>query len=148
MDKKVRQRRNQKEVALSEQTLIVLKPDSVERNLIGEILSRFEKSNFKIIKLQKMNYTKEMAEEFYSAHKEKPFFGDLVSYITSGSVVAAVLEGENVVAKTREINGETDPKKAEKGSIRGDFGIDITSNTIHASDSPQSFEKEVKVVFP
>ncbi|MFB3113564.1 MAG: nucleoside-diphosphate kinase [Nitrosopumilaceae archaeon] len=133
---------------MSEQTLIVLKPDSVERNLIGEILSRFEKSNFKIIKLQKMNYTKEMAEEFYSAHKEKPFFGDLVSYITSGSVVAAVLEGENVVAKTREINGETDPKKAEKGSIRGDFGIDITSNTIHASDSPQSFEKEVKVVFP
>ena len=95
-----------------------------------------------------MNYTKEMAEEFYSAHKEKPFFGELVSYITSGPVVAAVLEGENVVAKTREINGETDPKKAEKGSIRGDFGIDITSNTIHASDSPQSFEKEVKVVFP
>jgi len=133
---------------LSEQTLIVLKPDSVERNLIGEILSRFEKSNFKIIKLQKMNYTKEMAEEFYSDHKEKPFFGELVSYITSGPVVAAVLEGENVVTKTREINGETDPKKAEKGSIRGDFGIDITSNTIHASDSPQSFEKEVKVVFP
>jgi len=132
---------------LPEQTLIVLKPDSVERNLIGEILSRFEKSNFKIIKLQKMNYTKEMAEEFYSDHKEKPFFGELVSYITSGPVVAAVLEGENVVAKTREINGETDPKKAEKGSIRGDFGIDITSNTIHASDSPQSFEKEVKVVF-
>ena len=133
---------------MSEQTLIVLKPDSVERNLIGEILARFEKSNFKIIKLQKMNYTKEMAEEFYSAHKEKPFFGELVSYITSGPVVVAVLEGENVVAKTREINGETDPKKAEKGSIRGDFGIDITSNTIHASDSPQSFEKEVKVVFP
>ena len=133
---------------MSEQTLIVLKPDSVERNLIGEILSRFEKSNFKIVKLQKMSYTKEMAEEFYSAHKEKPFFDELTSYITSGSVVAAVLEGENVIAKTREINGATDPKKAEKGSIRGDFGIDITSNTIHASDSPQSFEKEVKVVFP
>jgi len=133
---------------LSEQTLIVLKPDSVERNLVGEILSRFEKSNFKIVKLQKMSYTKEMAEEFYSAHKEKPFFDELTSYITSGSVVAAVLEGENVIARTREINGATDPKKAEKGSIRGDFGIDITSNTIHASDSPQSFEKEVKVVFP
>ena len=133
---------------MSEQTLIVLKPDSVDRNLIGEILSRFEKSNFKIIKLQKMNYTKEMAEEFYSAHKEKPFFDELTSYITSGPVVTAVLEGENVIAKTREINGATDPKKAEKGSIRGDFGIDITSNTIHASDSPQSFEKEVKVVFP
>lgn len=128
--------------------MIVLKPDSVERNLIGEILSRFEKSNFKIVKLQKMNYTKEMAEEFYSAHKEKPFFGELTSYITSGPVVAAVLEGENVISKTREINGATDPKKAEKGSIRGDFGIDITKNTIHASDSQQSFEKEVKVVFP
>lgn len=133
---------------MTEQTLIVLKPDSVERNLIGEILSRFEKSNFKIVKLQKMNYTKEMAEEFYSAHKEKPFFGELTSYITSGPVVAAVLEGENVISKTREINGATDPKKAEKGSIRGDFGIDITKNTIHASDSQQSFEKEVKVVFP
>lgn len=132
---------------MTEQTLIVLKPDSVERNLIGEILSRFEKSNFKIVKLQKMNYTKKMAEEFYSVHKEKPFFGELTSYITSGPVVAAVLEGDNVIAKTREINGATDPKKADKGTIRGDFGIDITNNTIHASDSQQSFEKEVRVVF-
>ncbi|HSB50685.1 MAG TPA: nucleoside-diphosphate kinase [Nitrosopumilaceae archaeon] len=131
-----------------EQTLIVLKPDAVERNLIGQILSRFEKSNFKIVKLQKLNYTKEMAQTFYSAHKEKPFFGELVSYITSGPVVAAVLEGENVIEKTRQINGATDPKKAEKGTIRGDYGIGITNNTIHASDSPQSFEKEVKVVFP
>ncbi len=133
---------------MTEQTLIVLKPDSVQRNLIGEILSRFEKSNFVIVKLQKMNYTKEMAEEFYSVHKEKPFFGELTSYITSGPVVAAVLEGDNVIAKTREINGATDPKKADKGTIRGDFGIDITNNTIHASDSQQSFEKEVRVVFP
>lgn len=133
---------------MSEQTLIVLKPDAVERNLIGEILSRFEKSNFKIVKLQKMNYTKKMAQTFYSDHKEKPFFDELVSYITSGPVVAAVLEGKNVIAKTREINGATDPKKAEKGSIRGDYGIGITNNTIHASDSPESFEKEVKVVFP
>ena len=133
---------------MPEQTLIVLKPDSVERNLIGEILSRFEKSNFKIVQLQKLNYTQAMAEEFYSAHKEKPFFDELTSYITSGPVVAAVLEGDNVIVKTREINGATDPKKAEKGSIRGDFGIDITKNTIHASDSQQSFEKEVKVVFP
>lgn len=131
-----------------EQTLIVLKPDAVERNLIGQILSRFEKSNFKIVKLQKLNYTNEMAQTFYSAHKEKPFFGELVSYITSGPVVAAVLEGENVIEKTRQINGATDPKKAEKGTIRGDYGIGITNNTIHASDSPQSFEKEVKVVFP
>lgn len=133
---------------MTEQTLIVLKPDAVERNLIGQILSRFEKSNFKVIKLQKLNYTKEMAQTFYSAHKDKPFFDELVSFITSGPTVAAVLEGENVIEKTRQINGATDPKKAEKGTIRGDYGIGITNNTIHASDSPQSFEKEVKVVFP
>jgi len=133
---------------LAEQTLIVLKPDAVERNLIGEILSRFEKSNFSIVKLQKLNYSKEMAELFYSVHKEKPFFGELVSYIISDPVVVAVLEGENVIEKVREINGATDPKKATKGSIRGDFGVSITKNTVHASDSPQSFEKEVKVVFP
>jgi len=133
---------------LAEQTLIVLKPDAVERNLIGEILSRFEKSNFSIVKLQKLNYSKEMAELFYSVHKEKPFFGELVSYIISDPVVVAVLEGENVIEKVREINGATDPKKAAKGSIRGDFGVSITKNTVHASDSPQSFEKEVKVVFP
>ena len=132
---------------MPEQTLIVLKPDAVERNLIGEILSRFEKSNFTIVKLQKLNYSKEMAELFYSVHKEKPFFGELVSYILSGSVVVAVLEGENVIEKVREINGATDPEKATKGSIRGDFGVSITKNTVHASDSPQSFEKEVKVVF-
>ncbi len=85
---------------MSEQTLIVLKPDSVERNLIGEILSRFEKSNFKIIKLQKMNYTKEMAEEFYSDHKEKPFFGELVSYITSGPVFATTFSPSSTAATT------------------------------------------------
>ena len=133
---------------MAEQTLIVLKPDAVERNLIGEILSRFEKSNFSIVKLQKLNYSKEMAESFYLVHKEKSFFGELVSYISSSPVVAVVLEGENVIEKVREINGATDPKKAVKGSIRGDFGISITKNTVHASDSPQSFEKEVKVVFP
>ena len=133
---------------MAEQTLIVLKPDAVERNLIGEILSRFEKSNFSIVKLQKLNYSKEMAELFYSVHKEKPFFDELVSYIISDPVVVAVLEGENVIEKVREINGATDPKKAAKGSIRGDFGVSITKNTVHASDSPQSFEKEVKVVFP
>ena len=132
---------------MAEQTLIVLKPDAVERNLIGEILSRFEKSNFSIVKLQKLNYSKDMAELFYSVHKAKPFFGELVSYIISDPVVVAVLEGENVIEKVREINGATDPKKAAKGSIRGDFGVSITKNTIHASDSPQSFEKEVKVVF-
>jgi len=132
---------------LAEQTLIVLKPDALERNLIGEILSRFEKSNFKIVKLKKLNFSKEMAESFYSFHKEKPFFDELTSYIVSAPVVGAVLEGENVIDKTREINGATDPNKASKNTIRGDLGINITKNTIHASDSQQSFEKEVNVVF-
>ena len=132
---------------MAEQTLIVLKPDAVERNLIGEIISRFEKKGFKVVKLKMLKFTKDMAEEFYSAHKEKPFFGELVSFITSERVVASVIEGDNVVAMTRTIIGATKPSEAAPGTIRGDFGVGITNNSIHASDSMESFEKEVKVVF-
>jgi nucleoside-diphosphate kinase len=132
---------------LTEQTLIVLKPDAVERNLIGEIISRFEKKGFKVVKLKMLKFTKDMAEEFYSAHKEKPFFGELVSFITSERIVASVIEGDNVVAMTRTIIGATKPSEAAPGTIRGDFGLGITNNSIHASDSMESFEKEVKVVF-
>jgi len=132
---------------LTEQTLIVLKPDAVERNLIGELISRFEKKGFKVVKLKMLKFTKDMAEEFYSAHKEKPFFGELVSFITSERVVASVIEGDNVVAMTRTIIGATKPSEAAPGTIRGDFGAGITNNSIHASDSLESFEKEVKVVF-
>jgi len=132
---------------LTEQTLIVLKPDAVERNLIGEIISRFERKGFKVVKLKMLKFTKDMAEEFYSAHKEKPFFGELVSFITSERVVASVIEGDNVVAMTRTIIGATKPSEAAPGTIRGDFGVGITNNSIHASDSMESFEKEVKVVF-
>ncbi len=132
---------------MTEQTLIVLKPDAVERNLIGEIISRFEKKGFKVVKLKMLKFTKDMAEEFYSAHKEKPFFGELVSFITSERVVASVIEGDNVVAMTRTIIGATKPSEAAPGTIRGDFGLGITNNSIHASDSMESFEKEVKVVF-
>ncbi|KAG0511894.1 MAG: Nucleoside diphosphate kinase [Nitrosopumilales archaeon] len=132
---------------MTEQTLIVLKPDAVERNLIGEIISRFEKKGFKVVKLKMLKFTKDMAEEFYSAHKEKPFFGELVSFITSERVVASVIEGDNVVAMTRTIIGATKPSEAAPGTIRGDFGVGITNNSIHASDSMESFEKEVKVVF-
>jgi len=132
---------------LTEQTLIVLKPDAVERNLIGEIISRFEKKGFKVVKLKMLKFTKDMAEEFYSAHKEKPFFGELVSFITSERVVVSVIEGDNVVAMTRTIIGATKPSEAAPGTIRGDFGVGITNNSIHASDSMESFEKEVKVVF-
>ena len=132
---------------MAEQTLIIIKPDAVKRNLVGEILSRFEKKGFAISKLKALNFTVEMAEQFYSAHNSKPFFGELVSFITSRKVVAAVIEGENVIDTTREIIGKTNPKDAAPGTIRGDFGIDITENSIHASDSSESFDKEVNVVF-
>ncbi len=132
---------------MAEQTLIIIKPDAVKRNLVGEILSRFEKKGFTISKLKALNFTVEMAEQFYSDHNSKPFFGELVSFITSRKVVAAVIEGENVIDATREIIGKTNPKDAAPGTIRGDFGIDITENSIHASDSGESFDKEVNVVF-
>ena len=132
---------------MAQQTLIIIKPDAVKRNLVGEILSRFEKKGFTISKLKALNFTVEMAEQFYSDHNSKPFFGELVSFITSRKVVAAVIEGENVIDTTREIIGKTNPKDASPGTIRGDFGIDITENSIHASDSSESFDKEVNVVF-
>jgi len=132
---------------LAEQTLFIVKPDAVQRNLIGEIISRFEKKRFKVIKLKMFNFTKKQAEEFYSVHKSKPFFNELVSFITSGSVVAAVIEGNNAIETTRLMIGSTKSFEAAPGSIRGDFGLGFTDNIIHASDSKESFEKEVKVVF-
>ena len=132
---------------MSEQTLIIVKPDAVKRNLAGEILSRFEKKGFTISKQKTLNFTTEMANEFYSVHNAKPFFDELVSFITSGEVVAAIIERDNAVSLTREIIGNTNPKEASAGTIRGDFGISITENSIHASDSSESFDKEVNVVF-
>jgi len=132
---------------LAEQTLIIIKPDAVKRNLAEEILSRFEKKEFSISKLKTFNFTVEMAEQFYSAHSSKPFFDELVSFITSGNVTAAIIEGDNAINMTREIIGKTNPKEASPGTIRGDFGISITENSIHASDSRESFDKEVNVIF-
>jgi len=132
---------------LAEQTLVIVKPDAVKRNLTEEILSRFKKKGFGISKSKTFNFTVEMAEQFYSAHNSKPFFGELVSFITSGTVTAAIIEGDNVINVTREIIGKTNPKEASPGTIRGDFGIGILENSIHASDSRESFDKEVNVVF-
>jgi nucleoside-diphosphate kinase len=132
---------------MSEQSLFIVKPDGVERKLVGQILSRFENKGFKIVKLRMFTFTKEMAEEFYSDHKSKPFFGELVSFITSGRVVAAIIEGNNAIATTRLMIGSTKSFEASPGSIRGDFGLGFTDNIIHASDSKQSFEKEASVVF-
>jgi|TARA_B100001750_G_scaffold97780_1_gene77356 nucleoside-diphosphate kinase len=132
---------------LSQQTLIILKPDSVKRNLVGEILLRFEKRGFVISRLKMLIFTREMAEQFYSVHNTKPFFDELVTYITSGKVVVAVIAGDNAIEETRQIIGKTNPQEASPGTIRGDFGNNITENSIHASDSTESFDKEVNVVF-
>ncbi|MEM3143472.1 MAG: nucleoside-diphosphate kinase [Candidatus Nitrosotenuis sp.] len=132
---------------MAEQTLFIVKPDAVARRLVGQIVARFENKGFKIVKLKMFTFTKPQAEEFYSVHNTKPFFGELVEFITSGPVVAAIIEGNNAVATTRIMVGSTKSFEAAPGSIRGDFGLGISENIIHASDSKESFEKEARVVF-
>jgi nucleoside-diphosphate kinase len=132
---------------LSDQTLIVIKPDAFERKLTGLILSRFENKGFLIKELKSYIFTKEKAEEFYSAHKNKPFFSQLVSFISSSKVVACILEGENAINTVRLLIGTTRSYDAQPGTIRGDFGLGITNNIIHASDTYESFIKESKVIF-
>ncbi|GFN39310.1 MAG: nucleoside-diphosphate kinase [Thaumarchaeota archaeon] len=132
---------------MTQQSLFIIKPDGVERKLVGNIIARFEKKGFKIVKLKMLTFTKEMAEEFYLEHKSKPFFAELVSFIISGKVVAAVIEGNNVISTTREMVGTTKSFEAAPGSIRGDYGLGVTNNIIHASDSTESFEREVNIVF-
>lgn len=132
---------------MAEQTLFIVKPDAVARKLTGQIISRFESKGFKFVKLKMFTFTKAQAQEFYSVHNTKPFFGELVEFITSGPVVAAVIEGNNAVATTRLLVGATKSYEAAPGSIRGDFGLGISDNIIHASDSKENFEKEAKVVF-
>ena len=132
---------------MTEQSLFIIKPDAVSRGLIGEVVSRFEKKGFKIIKLKMLTFSKDMAEKLYSDHSAKPFFNELVSFITSGRVVVGIIEGKNAIATTRIMIGSTKSFEAAPGSIRGDFGLGLTDNIVHASDSTESFEKEVKVVF-
>jgi nucleoside-diphosphate kinase len=130
-----------------EQTLIVVKPDGFNRQLTGKILARFEEKGLQIKKLKSYNFTEEKAKEFYSVHKEKPFFSELVSFISSGTVVACILEGNNAVNTVRIMIGSTKSFEAAPGTIRGDFGLGFTDNIIHASDSPESFNKESRVIF-
>ncbi len=132
---------------MNERTLIVLKPDSVKKNIVGETLKRFEEKGFVIKKLKMLTVKKGEAELFYSVHKEKPFFNELVSFIASGPIVAAVLEGSDTVNKVRAIIGATRPNEAAPGTIRRDFGTSVTQNAIHASDSLESFIKESKIIF-
>ncbi len=130
-----------------EKTLVLVKPDGVKRGLIGEVISRFEKKGLKIRALKMIWLSKEKAQEFYSVHKDKPFFNDLVEFITSGPIVAMVLEGDSAISVVRLMIGATDGRKAAPGTIRGDFALSIQDNVVHASDSPESFEREFKVIF-
>ena len=132
---------------MTEQSLFIVKPDAVARGLIGEVVSRFERKGFKILKLNMFTFTQAQAENFYGVHKDKPFFGELTSFITSGPVVAAIIEGNNAIATTRIMVGATKSFEAAPGSIRGDFGLGLSENIIHASDSQESFEHESRVVF-
>ena len=132
---------------MSEPTLIVIKPDAFERKLTGTILSRFENKGFVIKEMKSFIFTKEKAEEFYSAHQNKPFFHELVSFISSSTVVVCILEGENAINVVRQMIGSTRSFEAQPGTIRGDYGLGITNNIIHASDSYESFIKESKVIF-
>ncbi|BAB05373.1 nucleoside-diphosphate kinase [Halalkalibacterium halodurans] len=130
-----------------ERTYLMIKPDGVQRNLIGEIVSRFEKKGFTLIGAKLMTVTKEQAETHYAEHKERPFFGELVDFITSGPVFAMVWEGENVIATARKMMGATNPADAEPGTIRGDFGVQVAMNVIHGSDSPESAKREIDIFF-
>ena len=130
-----------------EETLIVVKPDGVRRGLVGEIIARFEKKGFVVKRLQMQTMSRATAEEFYSVHRDKPFFGELVAFITSGPVVGAVLSGRDAVATVRRMVGATKSWEAAAGTIRGDFSLGYTDNTIHASDSAESFTKESGVFF-
>lgn len=133
--------------AATEDTLIVVKPDGVRRGLVGQIVGRFETKGFVVKRLQMLTMSKAQAEDFYSVHKGKPFFGELVTFITSGPVVGIVLSGRDAVATVRRMVGATNSWEAAPGTIRGDFGLGLTDNTIHASDSPESFDRESKVFF-
>lgn len=132
---------------MTEKTLFIIKPDAVKRNLIGAIIARFEQKGFEVLELKMFQFTKEQAERFYGVHKEKPFFGDLTSFICSGRVVAAVIKGNHAITTVRIMIGATKSFEAAPGSVRGDYGLGFTDNIIHASDAIESFEHESRVVF-
>ncbi len=130
-----------------EQTLSIIKPDGVEKNLIGEICRRFENAGLQIVAARMMHLSKEQAEGFYEVHKERPFYADLVSYMTSGPVFVQVLEGESAIGKNREIMGATNPADADAGTIRKDFAASIEENVVHGSDGPETAAQEIAFFF-
>ncbi len=130
-----------------ERTLVILKPDAVQRNLVGKIITRFEEKGLKIIALKMVMLSRERAEKLYDVHRGKKFFEDLVSYITSGPIVAMIVEGRDAINVVRKIMGKTNGAEAEPGTIRGDFSTGIEKNLVHGSDSPESFKREYPVIF-
>lgn len=131
-----------------ERTLSIIKPDAVAKNVIGQIYSRFESNNLKIVASKMKWLSRQEAEAFYAVHRERPFFKDLVDFMVSGPVQIQVLEGENAIMKNRELMGATDPKKAAKGTIRADFAQSIDANAVHGSDSPETATVEIAFFFP
>jgi len=130
-----------------EQTLSIIKPDGVQKNLIGEIYGRFEKAGLEIVAAKMIHLSKEQAEGFYSVHSERPFFSDLVSYMTSGPVMVQAMQGEDAIAKNRDIMGATNPAEADKGTIRADFAESIEENIVHGSDAAETAAEEIKFFF-
>ena len=130
-----------------ERTFSIVKPDGVEKNLIGEVYRRFEEAGLEIIAARMVHLTREQAEGFYAVHKERPFYNDLVSYMTSGPVMVQVLEGENAIAGNREVMGATNPADADPGTIRADFAASIEENVVHGSDGPDTAREEIAFFF-
>lgn len=130
-----------------ERTLSIIKPDAVAKNIIGKIITRFEEKNLKIVAAKMIHLTESQAEAFYAVHKERPFFKTLIAFMISGPVLIQVLEGENAIAKNREIMGATDPTKAKQGTIRADFATTIDENVVHGSDSVETAKQEITFFF-
>ena len=131
-----------------ERTFSIIKPDAVAKNLIGRIYSRFEENGLKIVAAKMLHLSREQAEGFYAVHKERPFFGELCDFMTSGPVMVQVLEGENAIAKNREIMGATNPQEAAPGTIRADFAQTVDENAVHGSDAPETAAVEIEFFFP
>src|SRR5690242_4364130 len=133
---------------MKQRTLVLVKPDGVRRKLVGEVIRRLEQKTLDIVAMRMLTIDRDLASEHYAEHVEKPFFGELLEFITSGPVVAMAVEGDDAIAVVRQMMGTTDPKKAAQGTIRGDYGLITTENLVHGSDSPESAERELKLFFP
>ena len=131
----------------AERTLSIIKPDAVAKNVSGEILARFERAGLRIVAARMVHLSQQQAEDFYAVHRERPFFNDLVGFMTSGPVMVQVLEGDDAIRKNREIMGETNPKEASAGSIRHDLATSIDANAVHGSDSPETAKQEIEFFF-